>query len=407
MSVATATKSAVKGQELFLSGNGDNHMSVRPVALSTKKQREVLKEQFGPNAAGIADSLKIDFDTIFVDHDSNVRNVFDADGQKSVADMLNTLKQGGQLKPMTVQFCELEQDGETVIRPVLADGHHTHETIRQAREFNKTASKQDIIKAANEKQVVLLFEGSDYDRKVLMIRSAGGRRLTRLQLCRQYSEMIHILGKTTKEIAETFNLSESNVKNTLILELATPEMVQMIERGDLKPTRAIELLREQKPDTRKKENKGKVGNYALAEEKALIEVNMYKAALEGANTEQPYTASQNTGKNEQQITIEGTTEANIAGGETTSEQGSNVTPEPEKQPKPKKVTRNALKPKKLTAKEQTSAESLLRTLAAKSSSGTNEDGSANISLSAEMAMELEKIAAKLEEIKSYNDGLPA
>lgn len=317
------------------------------------------------NASGFTakrkDALSISFDSIDFTPEWNIRPI-DDNHARNIAD---ALRKGETVDPIEVVLVDTE-NGK---RAKIVDGHHTYTAYQML--INEGISF-DLIP-------VLPFKGDDNECLVRAYKTTLGKPLTRLQRAKLI-QRLSTGGLSFKEIEEQLNISKSVRSNDSVLLRGDAELHDLIESGKIADTRAIELIRSYKDDATKYA-KMEIG---LAESNSFEEVE--SEDLEPSNRE-----------------------AEVISGELVSDADSNntaaeLTPSDTETTQPriaaKKVTKQGLKPKKLSAGKQDDLNALVLLMSQKV------DGN-SIELPEPLMKRFMSLADELASIETYNKALAA
>ncbi|WP_038195195.1 ParB/RepB/Spo0J family partition protein [Vibrio nigripulchritudo] len=158
--------------------------------------------------------------------ESNIRPI----DRAHVEDLKNARLNGEILDPFELEPVLI--DGKH--RFIIVDGHHTYVSIEELRQEGKDDGQHKAT----------MWKGTESDKLVRMFNCAQGLPLTPLQAARTFKRMEE-QGMTRKEIAKRTSKKLAYVSDTLFLLTAEPELIAMIEKGDISPSRAKRLMREQ------------------------------------------------------------------------------------------------------------------------------------------------------------------
>jgi ParB/RepB/Spo0J family partition protein len=167
---------------------------------------------------------RVDPRLITVDPGFNVRQHFDEAKQ---AELVESIRANGVKKPLLAR-----KDGPNI---VLTDGHRRLRAVQTL-----------LAEGVDIKWVTVEFEEAhqtEAERLITALASNDGVPLTPLEEAEGFKRLVR-WGWTHQQIAQRVGKSVSFVTHALNLLQAGPELTAAIVAGDIKPTKAIEIIRE-------------------------------------------------------------------------------------------------------------------------------------------------------------------
>jgi len=186
-----------------------------------------FKQMIKDGTAKRADSMKFRIEDIHEEAGFNLREEGE-DLEASIDALAEHIRQGGMVPPLEVR----PREGGGVF---VVDGH------RRRRAYLKV--RDEIVDANGELWIAVVpFVGNDADRIARVITSAEGRALSPLEIGKGYKRLV-ALGWTPEQIAAKVGKTRQHVDQVLILANANSDVQQLVARGDVSATSAIDAVR--------------------------------------------------------------------------------------------------------------------------------------------------------------------
>ncbi|ELP5729203.1 hypothetical protein QTV44_002469 [Vibrio vulnificus] len=318
--------------------------------------KELNNEGF---AAKRKDALSIPFDSIDFTPEWNIRPI-DINHARNIA---NALRNGETVDAIEVVLVDTA-NGK---RAKIVDGHHTYTAYQIL--INEGISFELIP--------VIPFKGSDNECLVRAYKTTLSKPLTRLQRAKLI-QRLSAGGMSFKEIEQELNISKSVRSNDSVLLRGDADLHDLIESGKIADTRAIELIRTY-GENATKYAKLEIG-LASANSFDEVEIVNLKPSHHPVET----------------ISGELVVEAGEVSESITLPQSSPSISQP--RIAAKKVTKQGLKPKKLSAGKQDDLNALVLIMAQKLNGNT-------IELPEPLMKRFETLTNELASIEMYNKSL--
>lgn len=171
------------------------------------------------------DLYKIDPRQITEESGFNIRDYDNPDVEAHIESITEAMLNGAFIPPITVRT-----DGTGAI--YLIDGHCRHKAALRAIE---RGAEGLMLTAVN-------FRGSDVERIELMLRSGEGLKFTPLEIAKGYLRLKR-MNISTADIAKSVGKSLSHVEQYLTLATSNHDVQQMVEKGEVSATVAIQAVR--------------------------------------------------------------------------------------------------------------------------------------------------------------------
>lgn len=188
------------------------------------------------------DLYKIDPRLICEEDGFNIRDYNTPEVQEHIENLAQAMLAGTFIPPITVHA-----DGSGKV--VLIDGHCRHKAALKAIE---RGAEGLMLTAVN-------FRGSDVERIELMLRSGEGLKFTPIEIAKGYLRLKR-MNISTADIAKSVGKSLSHVEQYLTLATSNHDVQQMVERGEVSATVAIQAVRKDGENAGKKLNEAKAAS---------------------------------------------------------------------------------------------------------------------------------------------------
>ena len=279
------------------------------------------------------DGLRIPLAAIHFTPEWNIREI----DQEHVDKIAATISAGEYVDALEVE--PVLVDGEP--RFVIVDGHHTYSAL---------------LKLGIDMTDAIIFKGSEADKVIRAYNSTQGKVLTLIEKARAFKRLQNE-GLRNKEISERTGERPSVITNALAILKGDAKLQSMVDNNEISCTLAVNLIRKYGDDATKF---------------AILETSM--------------------SVNE---TVE--VEHNSITGELVNDDNSTVEAiEAPTKMAAKKSTKQALRPKTLSAKKTTNALSMIKLLATKVNGNNIEE------LPNAVVEMLQGLATEMKEIEDYN-----
>ena len=181
------------------------------------------------DVAGVkkTDLYKVDPRLIKEEDGFNIRQYDTEEVAAHIESLTEAMLNGAYIPPIVVR-----PDGTGNI--FLIDGHCRHKAALKAIE---RGAEGLMLTAVN-------FRGSDTERIELMLRSGEGLKFTPLEVAKGYLRLKR-MNISTAEIAKRMGKSVSHIEQYLTLATSNHDVQQMVEKGEVSATVAIQVVRKE------------------------------------------------------------------------------------------------------------------------------------------------------------------
>lgn len=173
------------------------------------------------------DLYKIDPRQISEEEGFNIRQYDTPEVEEHIENLTQAMLAGSFIPPVLVRT-----DGTGKV--LLIDGHCRHRAALRAIE---RGAKDLMLTAVN-------FRGSDVERIEIMLRSGEGLKFTPMEIAKGYLRLKR-MNISTADIAKSVGKSLSHVEQYLMLATANHDVQQMVEKGEVSATVAIQTVRKE------------------------------------------------------------------------------------------------------------------------------------------------------------------
>lgn len=172
-----------------------------------------------------ADASKIRYADIYLEPGLNWRDYEDPDFKEDLDSLVRHMEGGGPVPALEVR--PREEGGVWVV-----DGHRRYMAYGILIERGKPIEWIPIVQ----------FDGNDVKRMARVATSQEGRKLKPMEIAEGYRRL-HAYGVSPDDIAELVNKTRQHVDQMLVLANAPYAVQQMVKRGEVSPTLAMQMVR--------------------------------------------------------------------------------------------------------------------------------------------------------------------